>query len=100
VNKKIDLLIQRLKDQLGLFLSIGFGIFLFVLFFQPFPFSNTDFNNRLLLVAGLATIFFAFMVLIRVLFQWLLVLKDPEQKESTSLHTLTDSYYLYLALQQ
>ena len=81
LNKKIDLLVQRLKDQLGLFLSIGFGIFLFVLFFQPFPLIVSDLNNVLLLIAGLAAIIFVLMVLIRVLLPWLLVLDDPQNKE-------------------
>ena len=63
-------------------LSIGFGIFLFVLFFEPFPLTGTDFNNRLLLIAGLGAIIILLMVLIRVLLQWLLVLNDPENKES------------------
>ena len=70
-----------MKDQLGLFLSIGFGIFLFVLFFQPIPLIASDLNNVLLLIAGLAAIIFVLMVLIRVLLPWLLVLDDPENKE-------------------
>lgn len=82
MNKKIDLLVQKLKDQLGLFLSIAFGIFLFILFFQPFPLTGSDFNNRLLLIAGMAAIIFVLMVLIRVFLTWLLVLKDPEKMES------------------
>ena len=80
-NKKIDLLVQRLKDQLGLFLSIGFGIFLFVLFFQPFPLIGSDFNNRLLLIAGMGAITFVLIVIIRVVLPWLLVIKDPEHLE-------------------
>ena len=46
-------------------MSISFGVFLFVLFFQPFPLDTFDFNNRLIFVAGLAAIVFFFMVLIR-----------------------------------
>jgi DNA-binding LytR/AlgR family response regulator len=80
VNKRFDELIQKLKDELGLFLSIGFGVFLFVLFFQPFPFAVQDFNNRLLIVAGLGGIIFFFMVVVRTLLPWL-INRDPEKKE-------------------
>lgn len=80
MNKKFDELIQKLKDELGLFLSIGFSVFLFVLFFQPFPFAGQDFNNRLLIVAGLGGIIFFFIVIVRTLMPWL-TNRDPEKKE-------------------
>jgi DNA-binding LytR/AlgR family response regulator len=66
LNKKLDQLISDLKDEIGLLLSISFGIFLFVLFFQPFTFGNFDFNNSLLFVAGLGAIIFFSMVLVRI----------------------------------
>jgi DNA-binding LytR/AlgR family response regulator len=66
LNKKLDQLISDLKDEIGLLLSISFGIFLFVLFFQPFTFDNFDFNNRILFVAGLGAIIFLSMVLVRI----------------------------------
>jgi len=66
VKKKIDQLIEDLKEELGLFLSISFGVFLFVLFFQPFPFVGFDFNNSLLFVGGMGTIIFFIMVLVRI----------------------------------
>ena len=63
MNKRLDILIATLKAKLGLLLSIGLGVFLFVLFFQPFPIERFDFNNKLLFVAGLGTIVFLFMIL-------------------------------------
>jgi len=66
VNKKINLVIERLNKQLGLFLSVAFGVFLFVLFFQPFPLEKFDFNNRLIFVSGLGFIISLFMFLVRV----------------------------------
>ncbi len=71
MNKKLIQLLNLLKDELGLFLSISFGVFLFVLFFQPFPISRFDIDNMLLFEAGLAGIIFLFMVLIRITFPWL-----------------------------
>jgi DNA-binding LytR/AlgR family response regulator len=66
VNNKLDQFIDDFKEELGLLLSISFGIFLFILFFQPFPFVGFDFNNSLLVIAGMGTIVFLIMVLIRI----------------------------------
>jgi DNA-binding LytR/AlgR family response regulator len=69
-NKKLNQLIFLIKKDLGLYLSISFGIFLFVLFFQPFPIDKLNFNNRLLFIFGLAAIIYLFMVLVRIVFRW------------------------------
>jgi DNA-binding LytR/AlgR family response regulator len=66
LSKKLDQLINELKKELGLFLSISFGIFLFILFFQPFTFGNFDFNNSLLFVAGMGTMTFIIITLVRI----------------------------------
>ncbi len=72
MKKKLNQLISLLNKELGLFLSISFGIFLFVLFFQPFPFNRFDFDNRILFVAGLGAIIFLFMFLTRIFIPWLI----------------------------
>lgn len=64
--KKVDQLINDLKRELGLLLSISFGVFLFILVFQPFPFVGFDYNNSLLFVGGLGMIIFVIMVLMRI----------------------------------
>jgi DNA-binding LytR/AlgR family response regulator len=66
VDNKLDQLIEDIKEEIGLLLSVSFGIFLFILFFQPFPLIGLDFNNTLLFVGGLSTIVFLIMVLIRI----------------------------------
>jgi DNA-binding LytR/AlgR family response regulator len=71
MNNKFNHLVQLLNEKLGLFLSISFGIFLFILFFQPFPGDRFDFNNRLLFVAGYGGIVFLFMFLVQVALPWL-----------------------------
>jgi DNA-binding LytR/AlgR family response regulator len=78
MNKKLDLFIDELKDELSLLLSISFGIFLFVLFFQPFPFIDFDFNNSLLFVGGLGMIVFLIMVLVRITIPWVFKRNIPE----------------------
>jgi DNA-binding LytR/AlgR family response regulator len=62
MSTKLDHFINDLKEELGLLLSISFGVFIFVLFFQPFPFNNFDFNNTLLFVGGMGCIVFFIIV--------------------------------------
>ncbi len=80
MNNKVDLLVDDLKQELGLLLSISFGLFLFVLFFQPFTFDGFDFNNSLLFVAGLGTIVFIIMVVIRIVIPWIFRKDGQETK--------------------
>ena len=82
MNKKLDQILLLLKEDLRLFLSISFGVFLFVLFFQPFPLDQFDFNNRLLIVAGLAGIVFLFMLLVRAAILWILQYYDQSAHET------------------
>lgn len=71
MKKKLNQLVQSLNKERVLFLGISFGIFLFVLFFQPFPLDQFDFNYKLLFVAGFGAIVFIFIFLVRILFPWL-----------------------------
>ena len=68
---KFTYFLYSFKEDLRLLLGISFGMFLFVLFFQPFQLDKFDFNNRLLIELGLGTIIFLFMVLVRFFVQWL-----------------------------
>jgi hypothetical protein len=96
MNKKINRLISILNEGLGLFLSISFGVFLFVLFFQPFPLDMLDSNNRLLFIAGLAAIVFLFMFIIRMVLPWLN--NNKRQNENGPLLPAYLSGFLILAL--
>lgn len=69
--EKFTHFVYSFKEDVRLLLSISFGIFLFVLFFQPFPLDEFEFNNRLLIELGLGAIIFLFMVLVRFFVQWL-----------------------------
>lgn len=66
MKNRLNHLAQLLNEKLKLFFSISFAVFLFILFFQPFPLEKFDFNNRLLFVAGFGAIVFLFMFLIRI----------------------------------
>jgi len=68
VNSKIYQVQNFLKSYFGVFLSIGLGVFLFILFYQPFPLDDFDFNNHLILISGFAAIVFLIMIIIRISF--------------------------------
>jgi len=57
---------SSLKDEIGRLFLLGVGVFLFILFFQPFPLEQLDFNNRLLYVTGFGaiTFFVSFVILV------------------------------------
>lgn len=57
----------ELKDHLKLFFGISLGIFLFVLFFQPFGFVRPDVDEKLLYNAGLGGITFFMMWIFRIM---------------------------------
>ncbi|MCK9618003.1 MAG: LytTR family transcriptional regulator DNA-binding domain-containing protein [Lentimicrobiaceae bacterium] len=82
MSKKLNQLLYLLKEELGLLFSISLGVFLFVLFFQPFPLHGFDFNNSLLFVAGLGAIVFLFMVLVRLVYPWLIQNYNQNRLES------------------
>ncbi len=79
MNRKLNQFVELLKAALGLFLSISFGIFLFVLFFEPFPIDKFDFNNSIVFVAGIAAISFVIMSLVRITLPWLIQKYDQHQ---------------------
>ena len=51
------------KYNIKLIFGISFGLFLFMLFFQPLELITTDFNNKLIIIAGFSVITFIFLVL-------------------------------------
>lgn len=59
---------EELKYSLKLFTNISLGIFLFILFFQPFNIQHFNSNNQLLIVAGFAAIAFLSMGLFLIVF--------------------------------
>lgn len=88
MNNKFNQLVKSLNEQLLLFVSISFGIFLFILFFQPFPFDRFDFNNRLLFDAGFGGIVFLLMFLVRIVFHRIVMNNHQNGNE-----TLLPSYF-------
>ncbi len=56
-----------LKVNLQSFVGISLGIFLFLLFFQPFLLKNPDFNNQNLILAGFSAITLTLLCILRIL---------------------------------
>lgn len=56
-----------LKTNLQSFVGISLGIFLFLLFFQPFQLKNPDFNNQNIILAGFGAISIILLGLLRIL---------------------------------
>jgi len=81
VNNKLSHLGKPLNDNLKLFLSISIGVFLFILFFQPFPLDRFDFNDKLVFVSGFSGIVLLFMILIRVVLSWIFFYKTKNGSE-------------------
>lgn len=82
MNKNLNQLTYLLKEDIGLLISISLGVFLFILFFQPFPFESPELNSNLLFVGGLATIVFLVMVIVRVISPWLIRKYDHNDYQS------------------
>jgi hypothetical protein len=57
---------DTIKRDYKVLFSISLGVFLFVLFFQPFELNHFTFNNKLLFLAGFGAIVFLFMVFFHI----------------------------------
>jgi len=64
MNNPIQLLIIDIRERLLLYGSVSMGIFLFILFFQPFPGRFTDLNSILVFNAGYGAILFLLLYLV------------------------------------
>jgi DNA-binding LytR/AlgR family response regulator len=82
ISKDLNKLIELVKRDFLLLISISLSVFFFVLFFQPFPLDYFEFNNKLIFVAGLGTIVFLFMLLVRIVFPWSIKKYDIGKHES------------------
>jgi len=83
-----------LNEKLKLFLSISYSIYFFILFFQTFPIESFDFNNKLLLVSGLAGILFLVLIFVRLVFPVYLYMELISEKYSEiSVKKLKKEFY-------
>lgn len=55
-----------LRTNIKTIFAIGLGMFLFLLFFQPFLLRNPDFNNKLIILAGFGAITLVLLYILRI----------------------------------
>lgn len=70
MNQKPSPVNQVINENLTFYLSICSGLFLFLLFFQPFPEDSFDSNNRLIFDLGTGAIVFFFLASIKISYLW------------------------------
>ncbi|NSW93791.1 MAG: LytTR family transcriptional regulator [Bacteroidales bacterium] len=71
MNTRFNRIVKVMNEKVKIMLGISFAVFLFILFFQPFPGDRFDFNNRLLFVAGFGAIIFIIMFLVKIVWLWI-----------------------------
>jgi hypothetical protein len=96
MNKKTSQFVRLLNKEIRLLLSISFGIFLFILFFQPFLLEKFDFNNRLLFVGGFGAIVFLLIFLLRVVLSWMTQKNNQDENEPVPTSYLSSFIILIL----
>jgi DNA-binding LytR/AlgR family response regulator len=94
VKEKLNNMLCLLNKQLGLFLSISFGLFLFVYIFKPFPLDHISFDNRKLFVFGLGIIALAVMLLVRIVFLGLK--RNNTDNTKTTLSSYLNGFIIWL----
>jgi len=81
---RVNLLFDEVKQELVLVFAIAIGIFLFILFFNPFGLNDPNQNNQLVIVAGLAGILFfmmaLFIVILPAISPKLFLVSEPGEK--------------------
>ncbi|RLD34891.1 MAG: hypothetical protein DRI83_07450 [Bacteroidetes bacterium] len=95
MNRKLNQFVAMLQAALGLLLSISFAIFLFVLFFEPFPLDGFALNNGILFVAAMGAIAFVIMSLVRITLPWLIKKYDQHQFDPL-LPPYANSFLIYV----
>jgi len=68
LNQKFQHLILILKEKLGLYTALSLGVFLFVLFFEPFPVRFQELNDSLIFNSGFGGIVFILLISFSTLF--------------------------------
>ncbi len=95
-NNTINQFITLSKKYFKTYLGISISVFLFILFFQPFPTKNFEFENKQLFIAGFGLIIFLIQVLIQIIFQRHLIGIGTKEEENSLLNTVY--YFSQVAL--
>lgn len=95
-NNSINQFINLSKKYFKTYLGISISVFLFILFFQPFPTKNFEFENKQLFVAGFGFIIFIIQVLVQIIFQRHLIRIETDEEDNSLLNSVY--YFSQVAL--
>jgi hypothetical protein len=76
-----------MKERLGLYGSLNLAVFLFIVFFQPFPVEFSDSNNSLIFTAGFGAIVLVLLYVSYLIFRELI--RRQENEMLTYFHGFT-----------
>jgi DNA-binding LytR/AlgR family response regulator len=76
VKNKFNILLKYLNEKVSLLLAISIGVFLFILFFEPFPVVKFSFNDRLVFFAGFSAIILLVVFVVGAFFSLFSANKD------------------------
>lgn len=93
LNKKY-LFNDNLKSNFRSIFSVSLGIFLFLLFFQPFTLRNPDFNNRLIILATFGAITLVLLSIFRVVLPSIFTKAFSEERWTIGKEILTDLVFV------
>ncbi len=90
-NNTINQFFALSKKYFKIYLGLSISVFLFILFFEPFPTINSEFENKQLFIAGYGVIIFIIQLITQIIFQNHIV-RNKSVGEDNS---LLDSVYFF-----
>jgi len=84
------------KQYFKVYLAVSISVFLFILFFQPFPTANFGFENKQVYIAGYGLIVFIVQVVAQIIFQPYLIQNRTDEEFNPIWNSLY--YFMLLAL--
>lgn len=95
-NNIIDQFISLSKKYFKIYFWISISVFLFILFFQPFPSLKFESENKNLFIAGYGAIIFIVQILVQIVFQRHLLRNNMDGEYNPLLNSLF--YFSQIAL--
>ena len=87
-NNTINQFFTLSKKYFKIYLGISISVFLFILFFQPFPTINSEFENKQLFFAGYGLIIFSTQIIIQIIFQRHLIHYESVGEENSLINSV------------
>ena len=87
-NNTINQFFTLSKKYFKIYLGISISVFLFILFFQPFPTINSEFENKQLFFAGYGLIIFITQIIIQIIFQRHLIHYESVGEENSLINSV------------